>query len=208
MSKKNWRCETRLYGIWKNMKDRCNRPGNRFYQRYGGRGIKVCKEWANNFYVFEEWAYSHGYREYLTIDRIDNDKGYSPDNCRWSSQSSQMRNTSKSIFLTINGEKRNINEWSEMTGLSVETIRRRRAKGDTGQNLIRPLYQVVNPSSTLYEIDGIEKSAKEWAKEIGISPSAFYVRWRQGKRGSDLSAPNRNKHSVTHTPERSENNED
>ena len=84
--------KTRLYRIWANMKDRClnsNAPG---YLYYGGRGITICDEWKNDFLQFYDWAMANGYADDLSIDRIDNDKGYNPDNCRWATHSEQMRN--------------------------------------------------------------------------------------------------------------------
>lgn len=108
--------KTRLYKIWSRMVWRCERPSYKNYADYGGRGIDVCAEW-HNFEVFKDWAYKNGYDETLTIDRINNSKGYSPDNCRWATPKQQANNRRSNRKIYYNGEERNISEWADYFGL-------------------------------------------------------------------------------------------
>lgn len=83
---------TRIYRIWRNIKTRCLNPNASHYSRYGGQGISICDEWRDSFESFRDWALSHGYSDELSVDRIDNDKGYCPDNCRWATLEQQAVN--------------------------------------------------------------------------------------------------------------------
>ena len=85
----------RIKRIWKNMKSRCGNPNATSYRIYGGRGIAVCDEWKNDFMSFYNWAINNGYSDDLSIDRIDNDKGYCPSNCRWATAKEQRANQRK-----------------------------------------------------------------------------------------------------------------
>lgn len=99
--------KTRLYRIWKAMKNRCLNPNNKRYNDYGGRGITVCTEWTdkdNGFINFRYWAIQNGYKEELQIDRIDNNGNYSSDNCRWVThqENSQNKRTTKLTLEKVN----------------------------------------------------------------------------------------------------------
>lgn len=85
---------TRLYRAWLNMKDRCTNTNYHNFQRYGGRGISVCSEWINSYEAFREWSVANGYKDNLSLDRIDGDLGYLAENCRWANDFEQARNRS------------------------------------------------------------------------------------------------------------------
>lgn len=97
MKMKHGKSGTRLHRIWKAMKTRCSNPNFHQYRDYGGRGITVCEEWEQSFESFHEWAIAHGYTDELTIDRINNDLGYCPQNCRWATRKEQNLNKRNNV---------------------------------------------------------------------------------------------------------------
>lgn len=122
--------ESRLYAVWNNMKARCRNPKDREYHRYGGRGIKICDEWLYDFQAFYDWAMKNGYdatapRGQCTIDRIDNDGDYCPDNCRWTTAREQANNTRRTRFIDFNGEIHSVSEWSRILGIKQSTLNMR-----------------------------------------------------------------------------------
>ena len=119
------RKSTHLYSVWDGMKERCYNRNKAYYHRYGGRGITMCDEWHYSFEAFQSWAYENGYREDLTIDRIDNDKGYCPENCRWVTIKEQSNNKENNHYLTFRGETKTLMQWSEATGFPFSTLSRR-----------------------------------------------------------------------------------
>ena len=116
------------------MLTRCYCPNHPEFNIYGGRGITVCSEWNNRekekgmsritkgFIAFRKWAMNNGYADNLTLDRIDNDKGYSPDNCRWVTMTEQVRHRSCARNVAYKGETHSIKEWSEILGINYHTL--------------------------------------------------------------------------------------
>lgn len=116
---------TRLYEIWKGIIKRCCSQSNKAYHNYGGRGITVCEEWLHDFRKFYDWAIANGYKEGLSIDRIDNNGNYEPSNCRWGTQKEQMNNTRKNHIITYKGETHTISEWADIVGICYNTLSNR-----------------------------------------------------------------------------------
>ena len=114
--------KNRLYTIWSGMKARCSNENLHDYPNYGGRGIKVCNEWANSFETFKDWANENGYREDLSLDRIDVNGNYCPENCKWATMYEQQRNRQHTEKFEYLGEKRTLAEISEMTGIYYNTL--------------------------------------------------------------------------------------
>lgn len=169
---------TKLYHVWLSMRARCNNPNDKGYQNYGGRGIKVCNEW-NDYKNFKTWAYENGYKEDsgLSIDRIDVNGNYEPNNCRWATIKQQANNTRRNVYLTIDGEKKSVPEWAEIYGVNQETVRRRvRELGwDPIKALTEPLYY-----GDVYEYNGESHLLSEWSNILGIEVGTLKTRIDRG----------------------------
>ena len=135
---------SRLWRIYSNMKSRCYNPKAPNYSYYGGRGITVCEEWLNSEKItigkyihnqskgwlsFQEWALKNGYAEDLTIDRIDTNKEYSPENCRWVSMKVQINNTRHNRLITYKDRTQTMKQWCEELNLNYRTVVTRFRKG-------------------------------------------------------------------------------
>lgn len=116
---------TRIYSEWQGMKGRCYNKGNARYADWGGRGIEVCEQWRNSFESFYTWAMANGYQDNLTIDRIDNNGNYCPENCRWVRQQEQCRNRRSNINITIGNSTRTLMEWCEILQVDYKTVNAR-----------------------------------------------------------------------------------
>ncbi|WP_312130157.1 hypothetical protein [Lysinibacillus capsici] len=137
--KKHGEADTRLYYIWENMKKRCYNPKSDRYENYGARGIKVCDEWLEDYSNFSEWAHASGYEKHLTIERKDLNQNYCPENCTWITHKEQAQNRSTNKWVIIDGKKYSPIELEELYKIPVKTIYARIARGDTGENVVRPL---------------------------------------------------------------------
>lgn len=119
---------TRLYEIWRQMRYRCQKEGHSAYPGYGGRGIKVCAEWED-FGNFRSWAMANGYDDSKSIDRIDVNGDYCPENCRWADSKTQMNNRRNTPHYSYLGESLTLSEWSQRLGIPRSTIRNRMKNG-------------------------------------------------------------------------------
>ena len=115
----------KLHDIFRHMKSRCYDPKNNRYDRYGGRGIKICDEWLNDVESFCVWALSNGYKDGLTIDRIDVNSDYCPQNCRWVTQQEQSLNTTRNVYISYKGKTKTLKEWANELGIKNTTLHNR-----------------------------------------------------------------------------------
>jgi hypothetical protein len=151
---------TRQYTIYCNMKKRCDNPHSPDYPRYGGRGIKYCNKWATFEGFWDDMK--EGYTDDLTLDRKDNNQGYSKDNCQWASRKVQDNNRRTTHRLIYNGKPVTISDLSEMTGIKHDTLLSRYYRGLSSTQMAKPV------SKELITFNGVTKTVAEYAKEYGM----------------------------------------
>lgn len=167
----------RLYKVWSGMKQRCDNPNHKAYGQYGGRGIRVCEEWSKNYVSFREFMLTHGYDPEApfgecTIDRIDNDGDYCPENCRVVSVQEQQVNKGDVFSFILDGKRTTISGASRSKGISRSGIQWRMRKGMTLNEAInRPLREVRT-----YEAEGQVHTLKEWAEIMRVTQNVIYGR--------------------------------
>lgn len=135
---------TRVYRIYAKMLRRCFVESDLAYSRYGGRGITMCDEWKNSFVAFSDWAYANGYADNLTIDRIDNNGDYCPENCRWTDYLTQSNNKRNNRVYEHNGETKTLSEWCRTLNLPYRRIYFRITNGWTFEEAISQKKYVNN----------------------------------------------------------------
>lgn len=121
----HYETHTRLYRIWCMIKGRCYRPSHSSYYCYGAKGIKMCEEWKNNYTAFRDWAHNAGYADDLSIERIDINKDYCPENCTWIPLGDQSKNRSTSVVYEYNGKKQILKDWCREYNMPYNSVHSR-----------------------------------------------------------------------------------
>lgn len=170
---------TRINQIHRAMKRRCLNPNCYEYKDYGGRGITICDEWME-FKPFYEWAMKNGYSDNLTIDRIDNNGNYEPNNCRWADWYMQANNTRTNRFLTYNGKTQTVAEWARELNISPKTLENRVTQGWGDEKALTYKHDhkknsPINKKVDQYTLDGqfikTHISIASASREIGVAAS-------------------------------------
>ena len=178
---KHGKRNTRIYGIYQKMKQRCYNKNNSNYIRYGARGIKICDEWLdkeNGFINFYNWSMRNGYTDKLTIDRINNDGNYEPSNCRWVTNKIQSNNRRSNIFITYKNKTQTMTEWADEFGISRERIRNKLQKGLSMKEIEKGGVKKYNTKPIFY--NGEYYKLNTLCKKYGIPNSTFRYNLSKG----------------------------
>ncbi len=175
---KHGKSQTKEYGIWSSMKGRCLNDKDKQYRYYGGRGITVCESWIKSFQRFySDMGPSPG--KGYSIERIDNDGNYEPDNCKWATREEQMNNRRSNHFLEYNGERKTTAQWAKETGIPIKIILNRIDAGwtDCKRILTKPKPNIKR----LISYNGNTMNVEEWSRLLGIKSGTIYRRIQRGE---------------------------
>jgi hypothetical protein len=171
MNKKHGYAGTRIFTIWKNMMRRCNDERDSAYNNYGRRGIKIFNGWLieedyEGLLNFIAWAKGSGYSDNPTIDRINVDGDYTPENCKWSSYEEQNNNRRNNVYIEINGELKTQGEWAKYSGLTLKQIHSRVRRGWSGEDIIKPIVKRKSEKQSGEKHVVWDSKNKKWAVRI------------------------------------------
>lgn len=170
--------KTKLYNCWQNMKKRCDKKNASCYEDYGGRGITYCEEWKS-FESFRDWAFENGYKETLTLDRINVDGNYCPENCRWVDAFTQANNTRRNHYISYGGEKYTAAELARLFNVNYHTFLSRIQRGVPVEDCLKEKLQ--SPKYGQIEYNGEVHTYAEWARITGIKKTT--IRYRIVEKG-------------------------
>lgn len=187
---KHGKRNTKLYKTWISMKDRCSNPNTEAFKDYGKRGIKVCDEWASDFGKFYDWSIKNGYKNGLTIDRINVNGNYEPSNCRWSTMKEQNNNRRSNHYITYKGKTQTISQWETELGFKKDILSSRLSLGWSVEKAIETPYKnrkfrheygyskiILNRHVKIGEED---HSISEWCKIFNINKRTVLSRIEKG----------------------------
>ena len=168
---------TRLHNIWIGIKTRCYNPNHHNYKDYGDRGIKMCDTWKNDYLSFAKWSRENGYLEDLSIDRINVDGDYSPENCRWTDRKTQGNNKRNNVMITVNGQTLSRAEWARKNNIPVGAILARQSRGWSDEDsVMTPIENNIRQIT----INGETHTYSEWEKIKGLGSGTISTRIRRG----------------------------
>ena len=158
---------SRIYRIFNHIKQRCNNKQDSAYKDYGGRGIKMCKEWEDNFINFYNWSIANGYKENLSIDRINNNGNYEPENCRWAINAEQQNNKRNNHIITYNNKKYTISNFCK--NFNVYGY-------NEPEKLLKKTLRGMKKRKYKATLNGVTKDVYEWCEEFNLNKGTIYSR--------------------------------
>ena len=178
--------KTRLHIIWCGIKERCYNPNSQAYSNYGGRGIKMCQEWIDDYMNFYNWSIKNGYDEILTIDRIDVNGNYEPNNCRWINTKDQSNNRRTNLKFTYNNKTQTLMQWCEEYNLDYRMILARVHNPKWEDKSFEEILFTPNQKQILITYNDETHTISEWSKITNIRHNVIFDRWQKGYYEEDI----------------------